>query len=92
MLQANSPGRINDRRIAAAARLEAQLASDSKQNSGHTYPLTLEERSRIRRQLDALTLRIRSADAARSIRTKKTPQESWTDARRAWRRGRITRA
>lgn len=67
----NFPGRINDRRVSALARIEQQLASGTKVHGFATEPLTEQDRARLQREGDALALRIRPAEQQRAIRTKK---------------------
>lgn len=87
---ANFPGRVNERRRSALDRIEAQLASGVKPDrfGGLTY-LTTDDRSRLNGEADLLGLRIKASEVVRGIRTKKTPKALWSEARRAWRRGRI---
>ncbi len=67
----NFPGRVNDRRIAALARIQDQLARGLKMTRLGAVNLTADDRARLNKDADALVLRIRPRDVARAIRTKK---------------------
>jgi hypothetical protein len=87
---ANFPGRVNDRRLRALERIERQLASGTKCNSGVKYPLTAEDASRLTREANALGLNIVPEVRARAVRTKKTKALGWSAARAAYRSGRLS--
>lgn len=89
------PGRKNERRRGALERIERQLAGGVKPaKRTHTFhnrvlPLTGADKKRLHDEADRLALLIIAPELARAIRTKKTPQSIWSEARRAWRRGKI---
>lgn len=86
------PGRVNERRRKALARIERQLQAGTKPSlQGRPEPLTVEDRKRLHVEADALALLIKSPDQARAVHTKKTPSAIWTAERAAHRRGRIGR-
>lgn len=70
----NSSGRVNERRIAAAARLETQLATGFKteKKTLKSVELTEHDKERINKELIILNSKITSSEIAQSRRSKKS--------------------
>jgi hypothetical protein len=76
-LPRNFPGRVNTRHRAALKRIERQLLL-GKKTAKRTHPfhrretpLSVEDRNRLYREADRLTLLLTSDEQARAVRTKK---------------------